>query len=349
MKNAITLVVPGLFAAEPTADVPLRAPALEFLLSRAEASEPELAGADYYTRLLWLFGIRTQPGEEAPVAAISHLIDFDTGHEGVWIRADPVSLRPDLHRLVLYDAFPLEQQQALALAQEVSTVLADQGWHIDIGRDVRRWYVRLDELPGLRTHPPREALGRHVDPFLPQGPEAMRWHGIINAIQMALHDCAVNRARERSGFLPINSVWFWGAGALPSPVSSSWIRLVSEEAFALGLAKLCQCPISRGTGVGVSECFDDEGEVLVALSTELLQPNDVEAWKTLIETLDSDWVDPILRRLKADRLNTVTLDTLDKVYRLSAAGMRRFWRRKRPLRAYLRPRSPQAQGISPIP
>lgn len=347
MKNAITLVVPGLFAAEPTADVPLRASALEFLLSRAEASEPEPVGADYYTRLLWLFGVRTQPSEEAPVAAISHLIDFDTGHEGFWIRADPVSLRPDLHRLVLYDAFPLEQEQALALAQEVSTVLADQGWHIDIGRDVRRWYIRLDELPRLRTHPPREAWGRHVDPFLPQGPEAMRWHGIINAIQMALHDCAVNQARERSGVLPINSVWFWGAGALPSPASSPWSRLVSDEAFALGLAKLCHCPISRATGV--SECFDDEGQVLVALSTELLPPNDVEAWKTLVETLDGDWVDPILRRLKSGRLSTVTLDTLDKVYRLTAAGMRRFWRRKRPLRAYLRSSSPQAQGISPIP
>jgi len=347
MKSAITLVVPGLFAVEPIVDLPLRAPALEFLLSRAEPSEPEPVGADYYTRLLGLFGIRTQPNEDAPVAAISHLIDFDTGHEGFWIRADPVSLRPDLHRLVLYDAFPLERGQALALAQEVNSVLADQGWHIDIGRDVRRWYMRLHGLPRLRTHPSREAWGRHVDPFLPQGPEAMRWHGIINAIQMALHDCPVNRARERSGLVPVNSVWFWGAGALPSPASSPWSRLVSEEALALGLAKLCQCPISRGTGT--SECFDDEREVLMALSTERLQPNDVEAWKTLVETLDSDWVDPILRCLKSGRLSAVTLDTLDKVYRLTAAGMRRFWRRKRPLRAYLRSGSPQAQGISPIP
>ncbi|MGH8604323.1 MAG: hypothetical protein ACREXR_16560, partial [Gammaproteobacteria bacterium] len=271
-----------------------------------------------------------------------HLIDFDTGHEGIWMRADPVSLRPDLHRLVLYQDFPLEKEQALALAQEVNSVLADHGWHIDIGQDARRWYVRLDELPRLRTHSPGEAAGRHVDPFLPQGPEAMRWHGIINAIQMVLYDCAVNRARERSELLPINSVWFWGAGALPSPVSSPWSRLVSDEAFALGLAMLCQCPFSRGTGV--SECFDDEGEVLVALSTERLQPNDVEAWKTLIETLDGDWVDPILPRLKSGRLSTVTLDTLDKVYRLTAAGMRRFWRRKRPLPAYLRSSSPQAQG-----
>ncbi|MGH8579098.1 MAG: hypothetical protein ACREVK_02895 [Gammaproteobacteria bacterium] len=341
MKSAITLVVPGLFAVEPIGDVSLRAPALEFLLSRAEASEPELVGADYYTRLLWLFGIRMQPNEEPPVAAISHLIDFDTGHEGFWIRADPVSLRPDLHRLVLYDAFPLEKEQALALAQEVNSVLADHGWHIDIGRDVHRWYVRLHELPRLRTHPPAEALGRHIDPFLPRGPEAMRWHGIINALQMALYDCAVNRARERSGVLPVNSVWFWGAGALPSPPSSPWSRLVSDEAFALGLAKLCQCPIAGATGV--PECLNEEGEVLVALSAGLVQPTGFEEWKTLVETLDGDWVDPILRRLKSGRLNAVTLDTLDKVYRLTAPGMRRFWRRKKPLRAYLRSSSAQGQ------
>lgn len=337
MKNAITLVVPGLFAAEPTGDASPRAPALEFLLSRAETSEPELVGEDYYTHLLGLFGIRTQPSEELPVAAISHLIDFDSGHEGFWIRADPVSLRPDLHRLVLYDAFPLEKAQALALAQEVNSVLADRGWHIDIGRDVRRWYVRLDELPRLRTHPPREAMGRHIDPFLPRGPEAMRWHGVINAIQMVLYDCAVNRARERSGVLPVNSIWFWGAGALPSPVSSSWSRLVSDEAFALGLAKLCQCPVSRETGV--PECVNEEGEVLV-----VLQSAGVETWKTRVETLDGEWVDPILRRLKSGRLSTVTLDTLDKVYRLTAVGMRRFWRRTRPLHAYLRSSSPQDQS-----
>ncbi len=329
MKNAITLVVPGLFA-EPIGDVSLRAPALEFLLSRADTSEPEPVGADYYTRLLGLFRIRTQPNEEPPVAAISHLIDFDTGHEGIWIRADPVSLRPDLHRLVLYDAFPLEQEQALALAQEVSTVLADQGWHIDIGRDVRRWYIRLDELPRLRTHPPREAWGRHVDPFLPQGPEAMRWHSIINAIQMALHDCAVNRARERSGVLPINSVWFWGAGALPSPASSPWSRLVSDEAFALGLATLCQCPVSHSTDV--QDALHTDGDVLVVLCGERHDPG---AWPALVETVDKEWVEPLLRVLRAGRISSITLNTVDKIFRLTSGGMRRFWRRRRPLSTYL--------------
>ncbi|MGH6635801.1 MAG: hypothetical protein ACRED0_06580 [Gammaproteobacteria bacterium] len=341
MKSAITLVVPGLFAAEPIGDVSLRAPALEFLLSRAESREPEPVGANYYTRLLWLFGIRTQPNEEPPVAAISHLIDFDTGHEGIWMRADPVSLRPDLHRLVLYDAFPLEKDQALALAQEVNSVLADHGWHIDIGRDVRRWYVRVHELPRLRTHPPREAVGRHVDPFLPHGPEAMRWHGIINAIQMALHDCAVNRARERSGLVPVNSVWFWGAGALPSPASSSWSRLVSDETFALGLAKLCQCPAYRRAETDVQDSLHADGDVLVVLRGEL---HDAGAWPALVGTLDKEWLEPLLRGLRVGRLSSITLNTVDKIFRLTGGGMRHFWRRRRPLSAYLRSSVPQAQS-----
>jgi hypothetical protein len=64
------------------------------------------------------------------------------------------------------------------------------------------------------------------------------WLRLQSEAQMLLHDHPVNRERAARGWPPLNSLWFWGGGALPpagatgpaaarvqSPAVAGWCRL----------------------------------------------------------------------------------------------------------------------------
>jgi hypothetical protein len=91
--------------------------------------------------------------------------------------------------------------------------------------------------------PTAEVAGRNVEPFLPAGDDAPRWRRIFNETQIMLHRQACNESREARGELPINSVWFWGAGgpsgvAVKAPYATVW----SDHPLAAGLAAASGMP-----------------------------------------------------------------------------------------------------------
>ena len=142
--------------------------------------------------------------------------------KGGWLRADPVHLRPDMGKLLLFDAatFELTMAEAMRLAEEINAALAEDGIRLIVGRDPGRWYLPMTSAPAIQTVPPRAVRGRHVDPFLPRGAEARRWRRLANDVQMVLHRSPLNAAREGRGEAAVNSVWFWGGGVLPPPDGS---------------------------------------------------------------------------------------------------------------------------------
>ena len=67
--------------------------------------------------------------------------------------------------------------------------------------------------------------------FLPQGPDAMFWHQLINEIQMCLFDTDFNKKRIREGLPPINTIWFSGGGKLPSNLSIVHRKKIVTNSF----------------------------------------------------------------------------------------------------------------------
>ena len=209
------------------------------------------------------------PGRDLPIAALTHLVDFDAGHGGSWMRADPVYLRADLGRLRLFEGeqLRLPRDEALGLSAEIAGVLAEHGFTLHIGRDSRRWYLRLPNVPDIVTRPPLAALGDHIDPYLPSGPERRFWHRLANDVQMVLHGTAINAARERRGEPPINSLWFWGAGTLPARTPVPWAQVLADDALCLGLARhdeIAHGPVPGGA-CDLWTSGEIEGDVLVVL------------------------------------------------------------------------------------
>jgi len=195
----------------------------------------------------------------------------------------------------------------------------------------------------LQTVPLDEARGRDIDSLLPGGDEAMRWRSTLNEIQMLLYQHPVNDAREERGAAPVNSVWFWGAGTQAAPPRRPYQRVRTRDPLAAGLAQTSGAsvmPLPDHAQQWLKQA-GNEGVELVVLD-QLAAPagyGQEDEWRTRLEALDRDWFAPLLDALRRGRIGMITLHLLGRHGCLEAEitrqDLRYFWRRAKPLSAYL--------------
>jgi len=236
------------------------------------------------------------------------------------LRADPVHLRADRDALVLI------QLGDVALAAEESGQLVEalnRHFNADGLRFAApfpcRWYVSVTRVPELETQPLQSASGRNIDRLLPSGRDALIWHRYFNEIQMLLHTHPVNAARAEAGQLPVNSVWFWGGGVLPTEPHTHFAAVWADDPVARGLAYAAGAqwhPPPRTCSEWLARA--SSGRHLVLIDAGL-------------EALERDWFVPLLEALRKHILQLVSLlvgsDGEMLRYELTPADLWKFWRR----------------------
>lgn len=331
----LTLIVPGLLVPRSErSGAESRCPGLAVLLARATRTD---GSPPYETLVCRLFGVRENPESDLPVAAITHRADFNSGHEGGWMRADPVHLRPDLGKLILYDGrgFSLGIGEARRLIREVNAGLEAHGVEITLGRDPKRWYLRLDAVPAVKTWPPSAVTTERLEGFLPRGRDAVRWVRLMNEAQMLLHDTEVNRERQGRGEPVINSLWFWGAGSVPAVSAVPGRAVWSSEPLMTGLGILGGC-LPADLPVSLRALLEQARSATEYLVVFPEQADGPEAWFEQLARLDRDWFRPLLARLRLGRLRRVDLYTDGCHFELSMKSLWRVWRRPRRITPYIR-------------
>ena len=267
----------------------------------------------------------------APFAALGDGLQPD----GYWLRADPVSLVLHRDSFSLAECTPaLRLEQAQQLVDALNRHFAADGMRFH-AVDARRWYLSLAQRPELRTHPLAQVLGRDIQPRLPQGADGLKWHGLLNELQMLLHAHPVNADLEQDGAMPVNSVWLWGGGELvagtPQPDLSVW----ANDALARGLAlahqsRLAALPSSAQDWLRHAH---ESGEHLVV--HPLLPSMDPQQ---ALEWLENAWFAPLLDMLRKGRVARLTLhlagDSVNS-FTVMRADLWKFWHRARPLENYL--------------
>lgn len=260
-----------------------------------------------------------------PVAALTRQLDAGDAAGSAWLRGDPAYVRPDINGarlLAAGEVLQLTQEDTDALLPALRPLFGDAGFPIDAPSPAR-WYLRLPreaKLPDFAA--PDEALGADLFEHLPgagraDGPEGRRWRSLLSEAQVVLHNHPWNARRLSEGKLPVNSLWFWGAGVLPDHVTSRHRRVQSEDALLRAFA------IAAGIAA-------------TPLASPFMPP---EAGATLFDLrglrnfawLTGDWLEPAVLALRTRGLDTLRLDFEDGTGFLLEDRQRwRFWRR--PLR-----------------
>lgn len=338
----LVLLVPGLLGAAPgerpaTGMLALpgaRRTALGTLLARADR-RPETADADALRYRL--FGCPPSGEHDAPDAWLSYWMDAGVAAPGALLRADPVHLRADRSRLVLFDGAHLQitNEEAEALADAFNGYYAADGMRLEFATPMRG-YLHLSRQPELRTTPLARAMGQDIDAFLPGGRDARDWHRFLNEVQMLFHDHPVNRAREARGQPPVNSLWLWGGGRPPAAKASDWQRVWCDDIVVKALARLngirCEEPptdartwLQAATGGRHLLCLD-------GLRAPVAY-GDLESWLAEAERLERDWFVPLRQALRGRHLRELALYPDDgHEYRVTRRGLWKFWRRPWPMR-----------------
>ncbi len=328
MKH-VHVVIPDLFLPQSLAKevcAGLSLPVLEKFLARSKASSLPTHSLE-----AWLCEAFAVP--DSAIAPVTLLADGLKPEDGYWLRADPVHLRLDRSQMILQTNISVSLEDAQQLCAYLNQHFADSGMHF-FAPHPQRWYVRLEDSPELVTHSVYQVEGRNSRFYLPQGATALKWHGVMNEIQMVLYGHPINQACAERGALPPNSVWLWGGGravALPRPFD----LLYGDSELAISFAQAAN--IAHVRTLEEKAQFENALYVSEGLSAALRR-GDFHTWRESVTVLERDCLAPLLRLLVAGEIDRITLDVLQEEnsrrYELTRPMLWKVWLRAQPLANY---------------
>lgn len=311
------LLVPGLFDAVPQRDTAPAIPRLsnlERLLARADR---EVGAIGYAETAMALFGQPAEPGTDPPTAPLCLAQETQTTPGGWWMHADPVHLRPDQDRLILFDgdALDISAPEAADCTAAFNAHFSADGLELHAVRP-DRWYLRLAAPPGVATSALPEVAGRNIDQFLPRGDRQSYWRQLMNEVQMLFHHLDVNQQRERRGVPAISGLWFSGAGRLPSRGATAICEIHGSDLLISALA-------------GNANVLGDDQLYLELAPWHALLRADAGRWLSALQGLEQT-----LAECMGSCPECRVYPCNGESYRWRPGMRRRLWRRVRPFAEY---------------
>jgi hypothetical protein len=200
----------------------------------------------------------------------------------------------------------LSAAEAETLASDFNRVWTGSGIRMSAARSAQLLCL-FDRALDVVTRDPEDVLARHIEEFLPAGEDAARLRLLISETEMWLFEHAVNRARTRQNLPAINGLWFWGGGA---PVAS--------------------LPDMQGWAAGEDLFFNafkrprDEKFQSGVIAAACVPGSD--HW----QAVESRWLRPAADKLRTRRISRLQISAANRCFTVTARGLRRFWRRKKP-------------------
>lgn len=289
------------------------------VLARADLTIADEPG--YEQALLVRCGLAVPSGAGLPLAGLTAAYDFDLALAPAdSLRADPICLRADPSRVILFDAdtVGITGDEADSLIGELNLAFGAHGVTFSRGRAPARWYVRLSQAQDVRLPSPTALKGRAVEDSLGMLRRSGELNRLLTEVQMVLHGAAVNEARAARGQPPLNSVWFWGAGSPPRRESAPPELIIGDDDLGAACARHLGIAFERdvaalpdvlagGAHAAILVLAPTTGTALPDFFANILQP----AWTAL----------------RRGRLARIDIHTRAAALSLTAAARWRPWRR----------------------
>jgi len=257
-------------------------------------------------------------GSSLPSAALTRSLDGDDAAQALWLRADPCHVMVDAVavRMLAIGTLELSAQESTEFARALRPLFGDAGFPLEPANPLR-WYLRCapeTRLPHFAD--PEQVLGDDLLHHLPSGDNERQWRHLLNEAQVILHNHPLNELRVQRGLPAANSVWFWGAGKLPSWVRTPFAQVISNDPVVAGLA--------RCAGTTAAAAASTSDIVHNAAKNTLLDLAHARG------TLADDWLAPLDAALKHGTFAALTLRLESGQVVICKRWHRwRFWRRVR--------------------
>jgi len=324
------LFLPELLAAYACAD--LRVPALEKLLARGY-SEP--LGIDSLEA--WLcgkFGV-----EGMAIAPLTLLADGVQPGAAYWLRADPVGISMQREQTIMQSNISINMEEATQLCASLNAHFAADGLRF-IAPHPQRWYLQLAQSPAMETHALPHVAGAEMHAYLPFGDDALRWHSVLNEIQMLFYEHAVNQAREQRGEAAINGVWLWGGGKHQAELHKPYARVLGDSELAMAFAQAAGLPVLSRIDPTPPSWADEQDDLLLVCERlrGAMQSADIGKWRKAVHLLEKNYAEILLDMLATGEVAQITLDVLSdnasRRFTVTRASLWKIWRKSKPLQYY---------------
>ncbi|MFD2112852.1 phosphoglycerate mutase [Thiorhodococcus fuscus] len=326
---SLQLICPGLLGPVPALPQPMPPTgAVERLLGRADSRRDDWS--DPFSALFGVFGLSYADERDLPSAPISLLGEgADVDPDAYWLHADPIHLRPDRDRLLLFagESVAPDRVEADALLAAFNDHFADERLRL-VAPTPNRWYLRIEVEPPPSAVPLHRMLGQPLEAVRSATLDARRWSSLLNEIQMLFHAHPVNRVRMDCGYPAISGLWVWGGGRLPKGVDTDLRCVIADHPLALGLARLAGLD-SMALARSAFELPVEKGRALVFWDAlwHALEAHDLDAWGAALGDLDA-WMGRIETELRHGTLSALDIQTGDgQALSIGRRHLRRFWRK----------------------
>lgn len=330
------VVIPELFlpqqlAAYACAD--LRLPALEKLLARGRSEPLKIDTLEEW--LCQFFGI-----ENLAVAPLTLKADGVQPEDYYWLRADPVGISLQREQTVLQADLALSAEEAALLCASLNAHFAVDGLRFEAPHP-QRWYLQLDRVPDMQTYPLPQVVGVDMHAHLPHGADALRWHSVLNEIQMLFYEHKVNQAREQRGEPVVSAVWLWGGGRFGRDLLQPYACVAGDSELASAIAQAAGIPVVQSAGQMMRSL--ESGDCLLVWEglRDALQKADIARWRSSLQQLEKNFFLPLLTALADGKVAQITIDALSegasRRFVLTRVALWKLWRRPVPLLRYALP------------
>ena len=146
-----------------------------------------------------------------------------------WAHVTPCHWRVGVDNITMTDPSNLQLVEAdsRALLAAMQPYFQEDGIALHYDQPAR-WFAQSPLFEGLPTASLDRVIGRNINPWMPESPQAAPLRRLYNEMQMLLYTHPVNEARQTAGLAPVNAFWVSGAGSLKSPSEQSNVQVLKS-------------------------------------------------------------------------------------------------------------------------
>ena len=284
----------------------------------------------FHTTLWQRVGLPAQNSSTPlPVAPYRYLADSHHHPQHFVLALDPVHLRPEQDRLLLFPAerFGITQPEADSLVAAFNDHFADRNLKLIAPTPVH-WYLINPPATDIHTIPPYEVEGRNINLAMPSGTDARFWNAVLNETQMLFYQAEVNQAREAEGKATINGVWPHSGGNIQHPPHTACDTLFTDEPVTVGLMMA-----AGGSALPIQQLAAPEKGYSLAVLDQLIAPALAQQPQQWLDTLTDvvKQIQPLIRWVGSGA-RKLTINPCDgRSFAIDSTSSLRFWRRRRRL------------------